>query len=207
MARAADDPFVIVFARTCRRYSPFLSDDGLDNAVEDQIGVPTMASGRDLLTYDLDRAAAVSAGLLSDDEPTQVIEFVVVIDAIDPWMHSVRLDIIGPDDALAPFGTYPPFTGQDGSLTISWAFSAFNAIDNLDEVDVGHARWKTSLASRLCAGCHFRIKFGESVSTCEDPDSDCGPGDAHWHDHGVRHVGGDSGGCRDTDGNDQGHRN
>lgn len=128
-----DDPLVSAAIDLCRLHSPIRSD-AIAAALEGQAGEHYVENGRDVVWYWLDRDAAVRAGFFDADDPIETGDFGVVVDAIEPWVHSFRMDVGGPDEAMADhFRMIPPYTGLQTGMTIGWSFGAFNQVVDLEE--------------------------------------------------------------------------
>ncbi len=115
----------------CPGWAVELADSRLDVALQDREGerVEVGDEARAGVRYELDKAALISMGFLPESTGIAVNEFVVVTDAIEPWLLELDLEVTGPSRSfVVAFGD--EFEGVDvGRITLSYEFRATRVND------------------------------------------------------------------------------
>ena len=114
----------------CETHSPYQADE-IAALIAGLVGVYSVEGGRDIVTYQLDHDGLVRAGFLESEAPIAAA-MAVKVDAVDPWVHAVHLELSGPQNAMPEhFRMIPPLNDSQTEISIRWGFDAFNAANNL----------------------------------------------------------------------------
>ena len=108
----------------CPGWPVELVASGLDVALAGKPVTETVVDGADGLSYILGDAEAAAIGFFPPGSDIEVQRFVVVVDAVNPWVRSLALDLTGPTAAFVDaYG--PEFGDVDGdTVTITIRFAA-----------------------------------------------------------------------------------